>query len=187
MKYEPIELQAGPSDWRGMRQNPSRGFDPYAGLEIRLAIVRHPDYDAKKKVSITCSQDVHKLVAGMSDEVVESMLVLIMDSKHRVIAVYVATRGQVDQTTVEPADLFRAVLVAGQKRFIVVHNHPSGSASPSESDRELTARLVAAAEVLGLVLLDHVIVGLDEHYSFASSGEIPTGRRGSTLSVAGHR
>jgi len=54
--------------------------------------------------------------------------------------------------------------------LIAAHNHPSGAAQPSESDRLLTQDLIAAARPLGLIVLDHVIVGAEATYSFADSG-----------------
>lgn len=185
VRYRPVELLASPSDWQDMRQNPGRRktFDPYAGLEVRLALVRHPEYDPKKLISIGSSNDVYKLV-GAEAEPVESMLVLILDSKHRVVGVYVAVRGQVDSVGVTPADILRAVLVAGQNRFILVHNHPSGDPVASTADRSLTERVARAAGALGCTMLDHIIVGFEGHFSFAANGILPetTGSGPSTVS-----
>ena len=55
---------------------------------------------------------------------------------------------------------------------VVAHNHPSGNVEPSTEDREVTRRLVAAGETLGMHLLDHVIFSHDRYYSFLESGEL---------------
>ena len=74
---------------------------------------------------------------------------------------------------VAPADLFRALLREGAAATIVLHNHPSGEPDPSPDDVRLTRQLSAAAALLGLRLLDHIILGHPDYYSFLDSGELP--------------
>lgn len=149
---------------------PAASFDTFGGLEIRLALVRPPDY-AGKPTRIGSSHDVYKLIQPrLEAEYVENFLSLVLDAQHSCIGVFVVSRGQVAAVEVVPADVFRPVLAAGGVACIVAHNHPSGDPEPSRDDQTLTKRLTAAADVLGLPLLDHIIVGSGRYSSFADRG-----------------
>jgi DNA repair protein RadC len=79
-------------------------------------------------------------------------------------------QGTVDAVRPVLREIIARALQVNASGFIAAHNHPSGAAEPSESDRLLTKDIIAAARPLGLRLLDHVIVGEDAVYSFADSG-----------------
>jgi DNA repair protein RadC len=86
----------------------------------------------------------------------------------------VLSRGTRDSTPVSLPDVFLpACLTPGTTGVMVVHNHPSGDPTPSPDDARLTLRLCAAADVLDIALLDHLIVGDDGRYfSFHEAGQI---------------
>lgn len=180
MKYKPIEMIAGsdaefdrlPPAGGTARRNPPRKKREveFKGLQIKIALVRDPDYSASVKVLIRHSDDVYDLLRPLRDEVVETFWVLVLNSAMRVLGVCEIARGQVDQVTVTPADILRPVLAAGAMRFAIAHNHPSGEPVPSRADKELTERVKRAAEVLGMQMLDHVIIGDGGHLSFAAQG-----------------
>ena len=79
-------------------------------------------------------------------------------------------RGVVDSVHPLIRSIIARALQVNASALIAAHNHPSGAAEPSESDRLLTQDLLAAAHPLGLQLLDHVILGEDTTFSFADSG-----------------
>jgi DNA repair protein RadC len=79
-------------------------------------------------------------------------------------------RGTLDRAVVEPREILKRALLARAAGLILYHNHPSGDPSPSREDREFTRRLAAAAEALGVRLLDHVVVGRDGCVSFREAG-----------------
>jgi DNA repair protein RadC len=66
--------------------------------------------------------------------------------------------------------VIRSALINNASSIIVCHNHPSGDPHPSEADKEITRILVNACEMVGIPVLDHVIIGKKEHYSFADEG-----------------
>ena len=66
--------------------------------------------------------------------------------------------------------MFKAALLANAAAIIVSHNHPSGDPTPSADDVDLTRRLAAAGELLGISLLDHIVIGDGRYYSFKESG-----------------
>ena len=79
-------------------------------------------------------------------------------------------RGTLDRAVVEPREILKRALLANAAGLILYHNHPSGDPSPSREDREFTRRLSAAAESVGLRLLDHVVVGREGCVSFREAG-----------------
>lgn len=102
----------------------------------------------------------------------EELHVLGLDTLHQPKIFFRAAQGTLNRVFVEPKDVFRRLLREAVCSVIIVHNHPSGSPLPSEADQDLTARLSMVAELVGIPLLDHVIIGREGHYSFAESGRL---------------
>ena len=105
----------------------------------------------------------------------ESLRVILLDTRYHHIATEQVSLGSVNESIAHPRDVFRPAVVASAYAVIVVHNHPSGDPSPSQSDHSLTRRLVEAAELLQIKLLDHVIIGApaegrQPYFSFKEAG-----------------
>jgi len=88
----------------------------------------------------------------------ERFLAILLDGRHRVLRHEVVSQGTLTASLVHPREVFRPALREAAAALILVHNHPSGDPTPSPEDREVTARLVRAGELLGVRVLDHVIV-----------------------------
>ncbi len=83
--------------------------------------------------------------------------------------------GSLSASVVHPRELFRLAVIKGVAAMIVGHNHPSGDPKPSQEDILLTRRICQAGQVLGIMVLDHVIIGEDDsHFSFRDEGLIKT-------------
>ncbi|MDH6062173.1 DNA repair protein RadC [Chrysosporum bergii ANA360D] len=95
----------------------------------------------------------------------EHFAVLLLDVKNRLIGTQVITIGTATETLASPRDIFREVIRQGATRAIIAHNHPSGNLEPSKEDIELTRQLLAGAQLLGIPLLDHIILGNGNHQS----------------------
>jgi DNA repair protein RadC len=108
----------------------------------------------------------------LQDEPAEVFAILCVTTKHRVIAYHEVSRGTLDSTLVHPREIFKAVLLANAAAIVAAHNHPSGDPTPSPDDLELTHRLAAAGDVLGIPLLDHIIIGDGCYYSFKEAGRL---------------
>ena len=89
----------------------------------------------------------------------EVVRVMLLNTKYELLTIEEVSSGSVNESVAHPREIFRPALIHCAFAIVVVHNHPSGDPSPSEADRRLTRRLVESAEVLGIRLLDHVIVG----------------------------
>ncbi len=105
----------------------------------------------------------------------ESLRVILLDTRYHLIRVEEVSIGSVNESIAHPRDIFRPALVSSAYAVIVVHNHPSGDASPSQTDHSLTRRLAEAAELLQIKLLDHIIIGAPTdgspgYFSFKEAG-----------------
>jgi len=102
----------------------------------------------------------------------EHFAVLLMDRKNQVIGVHTVSVGSLSASIVHPREVYKAAILSNCAALILAHNHPSGDPQPSQEDRVLTARLVAAGKLLGIDVLDHIIVGdgSQRYFSFADEG-----------------
>ncbi|MBN1103567.1 MAG: JAB domain-containing protein, partial [Deltaproteobacteria bacterium] len=89
-----------------------------------------------------------------------------LNGASEVMATRVVSVGLVNRAQVHPREVFADPITDRASAVIVAHNHPSGSLSPSKEDIEITHRLRAAGETLGIKLLDHIIFNKIRYYSF---------------------
>ena len=98
-------------------------------------------------------------VADWFDESKEALVVLVLNSRRRIIGHNLVTLGNLDSCSVQPREVFRPAIVAAGSAIILMHNHPSGDPTPSEADIKVTRDLIRAGQLLKIEILDHVIVG----------------------------
>ncbi|KKM07321.1 hypothetical protein LCGC14_1735090 [marine sediment metagenome] len=108
----------------------------------------------------------------MAHRATEQFRVLFLDTKNILIADEEQARGTVDHVPVYPREVVKRALELNAKALILVHNHPSGDPTPSQSDITMTEQVAHACEALGLVLHDHLIIGKSSELSFRGSGYI---------------
>ena len=108
----------------------------------------------------------------MAHRETEHFRVLYLDKKNALIADEEQARGTVDHVPVYPREVVKRALELNASALILVHNHPSGDPTPSDADILLTGQIGSAAEVLGLILHDHLIIGKSRELSFRASGLI---------------
>jgi len=101
---------------------------------------------------------------------VEQFGVLLLDTKRRVIRTIVLSVGTLDASIVHPREVFGAAASAGAAGVVLFHNHPSGDPKPSPDDVELTRRLAAAGELMGIDVIDHLILADVRYFSFKEEG-----------------
>jgi len=110
------------------------------------------------------------LGAAMKFERAEQFRLLYLDRKNKLIADEVQQEGTVDHTPVYPREVVKRALELSATAVILVHNHPSGDPTPSRADIDMTARIVEAADKLGITVHDHVIIGREGHASLKQLG-----------------
>lgn len=101
---------------------------------------------------------VQKIMKDMDREMV---ITLHLATNGRVISAEVSGIGTMDQACLSPAEILRTVLLTGSRSIILLHAHPSGSCIFSDEDIKMTKRMVMAADLLGVHLLDHIVIGGD--------------------------
>ena len=99
------------------------------------------------------------LNAVLARERVEQFRVLFLDNRNRLLADEAQAKGTVNHTPVYPREVVRRALELHATALILVHNHPSGDPTPSESDIKVTRDLIRAGQLLKIDVLDHVIIG----------------------------
>lgn len=106
----------------------------------------------------------------MAHRETEQFRVLYLDRKNTLIGDEEQARGTVDHVPVYPREVAKRALELNASALILVHNHPSGDPTPSQSDIDMTTRVAAACDALGLTLHDHLIIGKSRELSFRSAG-----------------
>lgn len=106
----------------------------------------------------------------MSHREIEEFRVLYLDRKNILIGDEAQARGTVDHVPVYPREVVKRALELNASALILVHNHPSGDPTPSQSDIDMTQQVRAAAEALGLTLHDHLVIGKSRELSFQAEG-----------------
>jgi DNA repair protein RadC len=144
-------------------------------LEIRSR--RVPLEAADPKVDYTASvqspTDVRRVAAALLDgEDQEVFLAFPLDVKNKVLGYVEVARGAVESCPLHAREVFRTAVMLGASSVVVVHNHPSGDPAPSREDDALTARLVAAGKVLGILVIDHVIIAGEKSFSYMAKGRL---------------
>ena len=107
---------------------------------------------------------------AMSHAETEHFRVLFLDRKNVLIADEEQGRGTVDHVPVYPREVVRRALQLNASALILVHNHPSGDPTPSSADIDMTERIRLAADAVGIVLHDHLVIGKSAETSFRSEG-----------------
>jgi DNA repair protein RadC len=100
----------------------------------------------------------------------EFFFMITLDSKNRTIGYHTISMGSLSSSVVHPREVFKPAILENSAAVIFLHNHPSGDPAPSREDRECTNRLTAAAKILGIRVLDHVVFGETDYFSFADAG-----------------
>ncbi|WP_340010970.1 DNA repair protein RadC [Paenibacillus sp. FSL H7-0690] len=90
---------------------------------------------------------------------------LFLNTKNRVISKEIISIGSLNAAIVHPREVFRTAIKRCSASLICAHNHPSGDPEPSIEDVNLTKRLIAAGEIIGIEVLDHIIIGGNRFYS----------------------
>ena len=102
----------------------------------------------------------------------EHFLVMYLNQRNHALKVECISNGGTTNVIADPKIIFKNALTIGATCIIVGHNHPSGNPRPSEDDRLLTKKIVAAGKLLDINVKDHIIIGNERYYSFLDHGEM---------------
>ena len=154
-----------------------------AGYEVRFTlktfIVRDPHKPDgptihKQGLPLCSSEEVARYarasVYEMQDADKEHFVLLALNNKNRVTGFKVISTGSLTASLVHPREVYRAALYFDAAAVIFLHNHPSGDPQPSQEDVDITKRLKECADIFGIRVLDHVVLGHDRYFSFNDKG-----------------
>ena len=131
----------------------------------RLGRVRNPG-----RPVISSPEDVDGLLRGrIANLDRENFVAVLLNTKNEVIEFPTISVGTLSASLVHPREVFKPAIRASAAGIVLAHNHPSGQVGPSREDREVTRRLKEAAEIIGIEVLDHVILG-DGYFSMKEHG-----------------
>ena len=103
---------------------------------------------------------------GVTNAPDEYFYMFCLDNKLKIIGIHEVSHGELASAPVHPREAFKRALINNAAAVIFAHNHPSGISTPSNDDINITKRLEECGEILGIKVIDHIIVGDNEYYSF---------------------
>lgn len=122
---------------------------------------------------ILSSKDAFEFLHGkLSGQKKEFFYTLLLNGKNRILRCENISIGSLTSSIVHPRESFLPAIKYSAAAVIFAHNHPSGDSTPSQEDRLITRRLFEAGEILGIKVLDHVIIGDNNYYSFADNNDL---------------
>ena len=102
----------------------------------------------------------------------ECFYAVYLDASKKIVKVKLLFKGTLDHSLVHPREVFKEAYLLSASSIVCVHNHPSGNVTPSKEDKLLTSNLVKIGLMHGIYIVDHIIIGNSNYYSFFENGEI---------------
>ncbi len=132
---------------------------------------RRNDFETNEKVKITSSNVAYKVLQKrLSDLPHEEFWVLILNRANQVVKEEYLSKGGISGTVVDVRLICKAAIENNASGIVIAHNHPSGQLTASEQDKSITKKLKEALKTFEIALLDHLIIGDQQYYSFADDG-----------------
>lgn len=132
---------------------------------IRLVRENTSDYNKTKIKNII---DIVKLVDTLEDIQnldVENTFIICLNNKNEPVNYSLISKGAINRSIIDIKTIFKNVLLSNANGFIMIHNHPSGDATPSNEDYEITKILKNASKLLDIKFLDHIVIGNNSYIS----------------------
>ncbi|UII31025.1 DNA repair protein [Fulvivirga ulvae] len=130
----------------------------------------------EQKIKVLNSEDLYKVMQQVLlrenkiDRNKEHFWVVCLASNNQILLIELISLGTVNQTLVEPMEVFSFALQKRAVQIIMVHNHPSGELKPTQSDIEVTDKMLAIGKFVNVPVIDHLIITEEKYYSFVDSG-----------------
>ncbi len=140
-----------------------------AAFELSSRLLLNQD---EKAVVIDSPQDAYQLLKPVGSYQKEHFIGLYLNARNQLICQETISIGSLNANIVHPREVFEPAITHHALSLLVAHNHPSGDPQPSEDDLGITKRLVKVGNLLGINLIDHLIIGAKEFFSFKEKGLI---------------
>ena len=137
---------------------------------VRIKTVREKkiQYCGECVTSSEKACDIVRPIIGDSDK--EVVITMCLDAKLKPLTIERTAIGTTDQCMVLPKEILKTAILSNARGIMIFHNHPSGNIEPSQDDKDVTARLQKAGQILGIKLLDHLVFTDERYYSFLEYG-----------------
>lgn len=131
---------------------------------VSVKLVEEPPLYSRKVIRAPSD-----IIEVMSEELQkydrELFCILNLRSKGQVINMNVVSMGSLNAAIAHPREVFKSAILSNAASILLIHNHPSGNCEPSEEDIAVTKRMIECGDLLGIEVLDHIVIGEQEHYS----------------------
>ena len=153
------------------RYNNKYEFIPCIEIRVSDKKLTMPD------VKFTCTENVAEeflkedgKLHSLIDVAQERFILLCLNIKNKLVNYSMISQGSLTNSIVHPREVLKPAILSNAASVVFVHNHPSGDPEPSMDDIEITQRLSKAFKICGISVLDHIIIGDNEYYSFRNKG-----------------
>jgi len=151
-----------------------KGIGEAKAISIAAALElgrRRREAEVIEKKKIKTSKDAFEYMQPVLDnKPFEEFWVIMLSRSNKIISRQIISSGSLSGSLADPKKIFKLALEKLAAALILAHNHPSGNLTPSESDKKITTKIVSAGSILDINVLDHVIIGDGEYFSFADEG-----------------
>lgn len=154
----------------------NKGLSQSKAIELKCALeLGRRSLCAKAKQSVIhSSSDIAKIVSPLlKNKDKEHFMVAHLNTKSMLLSLETVSVGTLNQSTAHAREIFKSAITNSAYGIILIHNHPSTDTEPSEADLETTQKICAAGRIIGIKVLDHIIIGGDDYFSFADEGIMP--------------
>ena len=161
-------LQANPQQFY---QVPGLGKAKYASLKAALELgKRYADENIQIGEKLNNSRATQRFLASkLREQTREIFACLFLNNQNHILAFEELFQGSLTEASVYPREIVKRGLAHNAAKIILTHNHPSGNPAPSQADRELTQQLKEALALVDIQIIDHIIIGQKENFSFAEA------------------
>ena len=140
---------------------------------IKEIIYRINMEKSKALTQISSPNDVLTYFKDMEDLRQEEIRLIMLNTKNKIIAHKIISKGTVNASIVTPREIFFPAIKMMASSIILAHNHPSADVTPSSEDKNITEIVARSGKLINIKLLDHIIIGKNKIYSFKEAGLIP--------------
>jgi DNA repair protein RadC len=164
-------LEASPQELQEIK-----GIGPHSvfGLKFTQAVAREflKEKSLERPVCNSSQEIFDYFYHSLRDLKKEVIKIVYLNSQNHILEIQDYGQGTVDSSHIYPREVIEGALRCHAVSLVIVHNHPSGNPEPSLSDKTLTRNLALSAKAMQIQVLDHIIIGDNRYYSFASQGLI---------------
>lgn len=142
-----------------------KAIELLAAIELGRRVYEEENY--KDFISLTNPKSIINYFHSLfKEEKQEKFYVVYLDNQKKYIDKKLLFTGTVNYSLVHPREIFKEAYLLSASSIICIHNHPSGNSTPSKNDIELTKRIKEISNLHGIALIDHIIIGYNNYYSF---------------------